>query len=84
MRKHRSIDIKSLMGRRKGYGVGRSRRQRVGKKGIVRLDDSRAEQHGQEFRDEPEADVELQTRANLPRSGNAFRDEIARQEAGRF
>jgi hypothetical protein len=54
MKKHRSIDLKSLMRRRKGYGAGKSRAQRMGiKKGVIRLEDrevlqSRGPRHSEE------------------------------------
>jgi hypothetical protein len=38
MRKHRHIGLKSIMGRKKGYGSGKSKRERLGlKKGAIRL-----------------------------------------------
>jgi hypothetical protein len=39
MRKTRMINVGSVMGKRKGYGVGKSRRQRIGKKGAIRLEE---------------------------------------------
>jgi hypothetical protein len=39
MRKHRHISVGSVMGKRAGYGVGKSRRQRLGKKGAIRLEE---------------------------------------------
>jgi hypothetical protein len=39
MRKHRHIGVGSVMGKRAGYGVGKSRRQRLGKKGAIRLEE---------------------------------------------
>lgn len=40
MRSHRKIGLGSIMGNRKGYGTGQSRRQRLGlKKGAIRLDE---------------------------------------------
>lgn len=81
------------MGRRnRGYGVGKSRRQRLGlgkKKGAIRLDD-REQQANSQFRDAPThgrgdslgnlaGDDEIRP---APR-GNQFRDEIRRQQTGR-
>ncbi len=62
MRKTRRIGIGSVMGRKKGYGEGKSRRQRMrkGKKGGLRLDDNEPE--APDYRDEPTQGVELQTR----------------------
>jgi hypothetical protein len=39
MRKHRHIGVGGVMGKRAGYGVGKSRRQRLGKKGAIRLEE---------------------------------------------
>jgi hypothetical protein len=39
MKKHRHIDVAAIMGKRKGYGTGKSRRQRLGKKGAIRLEE---------------------------------------------
>jgi hypothetical protein len=39
MRKHRHINVGAVMGKRAGYGVGKSRRQRLGKKGAIRLEE---------------------------------------------
>lgn len=61
MRGHRSIDVKSLLkrgSRRRGYGVGKSRRQRMGtsKKGAIRLEEREImEEEGIVYRDEPRA-----------------------------
>jgi len=62
MRKHRKIGLGSVMGSRKGYGVGKSRRQRVGNKGAIRLGEREAGAPDTEFRDEPTRGVELQQR----------------------
>lgn len=93
MRKHRTIGLGNIMGRRnRGYGVGKSRRQRLGlgkKKGAIRLDD-REQQANSQFRDAPThgrgdslgnlaGDDEIRP---APR-GNQFRDEIRRQQTGR-
>ncbi|KAI9741334.1 MAG: hypothetical protein M1834_003051 [Cirrosporium novae-zelandiae] len=42
MRKHRRIGLGNVMGRKRGYGIGKSRKQRVGKKGPIRLDEYEA------------------------------------------
>jgi hypothetical protein len=101
MRRQRQVDvgaIKSLLNRKKGYGVRKSRAQRMGqKKGLVANDG----QDEDAFRDDP---VELQQRGiggdgyrdhqlshSPPREhfmegsggANAFRDEVARQQTGR-
>lgn len=65
MRKHRKIGLGSIMGSRKGYGVGKSRRQRVGKKGAIRLaerETGRNDPAETGFSDEPTRGVELQQR----------------------
>jgi len=62
MRKHRKIGLGSVMGSRKGYGVGKSRRQRVGKKGAIRLGEREVGAPDTGFRDEPTRGVELQQR----------------------
>ena len=63
MRKHRRIDVGSVMGRRKGYGVGKSRRERVGKKAGIRLGDPAVDLDTRnQYRDQPVQDVELQDR----------------------
>lgn len=108
MRKHRKIGLGNVMGRRRGYGAGKSRRQRLGKNGAIRLGEDeiaaglREDAH---FKDEPTEGVELQQRSpnhereaglgsladissregfgQVDTHGNAFRDEISRQRAGR-
>ncbi|KAI9871018.1 MAG: hypothetical protein M1830_003526 [Pleopsidium flavum] len=65
MRKHRKIGLGSVMGSRKGYGVGKSRRQRVGKNGAIRLGEREVGVRAPVetgFRDEPTRGVELQQR----------------------
>ena len=60
---HTKLDLKGLRDRRrKGYGVGKSRRQRMGKKGPIRMDDSEITPGGEVFRDDPENGLELQQR----------------------
>jgi hypothetical protein len=55
MRKHRHINVGAVMGKRAGYGVGKSRRQRLGKKGAIRLEEREV----------------LQNRSQGPRTGGA-------------
>ena len=65
MRKHRHINVGSVMGRRKGYGVGKSRRQRLGlgNKTGIHLGDNDLNTDGRnQYTDQPTQDVELQTR----------------------
>ncbi|KAI9824624.1 MAG: hypothetical protein M1832_001714 [Thelocarpon impressellum] len=67
MRKTRRVGLGNVMGRRRGYGVGKSRRQRVrsGKKGggAIRLgEDGAALPVDAEFEDEPSRGVELAQR----------------------
>ena len=89
-RKHRVIGIGNVMGRRKGYGVGKSRRQRVGKHGGVGVAETEFDPSMSSFRDEPREDIEMHGQyrdADTPRgpgeTGNAFRDEVSRQQTGR-
>jgi hypothetical protein len=55
-RKHRKIGLGNVMGRRKGYGVGKSRTQRMGlgkkKNGAIRLREQELTSGGQ-YRDRP-------------------------------
>jgi len=54
-RKHRNIGLGNVMGRRQGYGVGKSRRQRLGlskKNGAIRLREQELTADGQ-YRDVP-------------------------------
>ena len=60
MKNHRNIDVKGLRSRRKGYGIGRSRRQRMGKKGPIRIMESEIRSSEGGFRDDP---IELQQRS---------------------
>lgn len=108
MRKHRKIGLGNVMGRTRGYGVGKSRRQRLGGSGAIRLGEAELAAGVREdarFKDQPAEGVELQQRSpNYAREtslgslaespsrdafgqvdthGNAFRDEISRQRAGR-
>jgi len=65
MRKHRKIGLGSVMGSRKGYGVGKSRRQRVGKNGAIRLGEREVGVRAPAetgFKDETTRGVELQQR----------------------
>ena len=88
MRKTRRIGLGSVMGRRKGYGVKKSRTQRMGRKGPVGLSEQEIYSSDPGFRDDPvDDDVELShgryedsTREDRSRSaGNVFREELARQ-----
>jgi hypothetical protein len=62
MRKHRIINVGSVMGKRKGYGVGKSRRERLGKKGAIRLEEREV----------------LQSRSQGARTGGARMDDEIR------
>jgi hypothetical protein len=61
MRKTRRIELGNVMGRRKGYGVGKSRRQRVGKRGI-QLQETELRSGSPDFRDDPVEDREAPPR----------------------
>ncbi len=65
MRRHRRINLGSVMGRKKGYGIGKSRRQRVGKKGAIRLGEREVNAPDTGFKDEPTRGVELQERRHV-------------------
>lgn len=89
MRKTRRIGLGSVMGRRKGYGVSKSRTQRMGKPGAVSLTDQEVYPSEPIFRDDPlDSGVELghdgyqdSTREDRSQNaGNVFRDELARQQ----
>ena len=90
-RKHRAIGIGNIMGRRrKGYGVGKSRRQRVGKNGNVGVSETEFDSSMNNVRDEPRDEIEMHDQyrdadagAGRGREDNAFRDEILRQQTGR-
>ena len=91
MRKHRTIGLGNIMGRRgkAGYGVAKSRRQRLGlsKKGAIRLQD-RDERAPTMPPPVPGAHARGDSLGSLvsdgkPPRGNQFRDEIARQQGGR-
>ena len=63
-RRHR-LDIKAITRQRRGYGVGRSRRQRMGKKGPIRIEERQVNVvpgEDCEFRDDSERGLELQQR----------------------
>lgn len=108
MRNHRRIGLGNVMGRRRGYGVGKSRRQRRGENVAIRLGEAEPAAGVREdsrFIDQPAEGVELQQRSSnhatetslgslaespfressgrVDTHGNAFRDEISRQRAGR-
>ncbi|KAF2005177.1 hypothetical protein P154DRAFT_560106 [Amniculicola lignicola CBS 123094] len=92
MRKHRTIGLGNIMGRRnKGYGVGKSKRQRLalGKKGAIRLGDRESPSRDQYQRapahsrgDSLGSLVSDDEISPAPR-GNQFRNEIDRQRTGR-
>jgi hypothetical protein len=55
MRKHRKIGLGSVMGRRKGYGTRKSKRQRLGlKKGAIRLEERELTDPALDYRDADE------------------------------
>jgi hypothetical protein len=107
MKKHRKIGLGNIMGRRQGYGVGKSRRQRLNlgrKDGAIRLGEEASTPVIGGFRDKPSTSVELHERAHVreeslgslvsapgddlfispvAHQGNAFRDEVSRQQTGR-
>lgn len=72
VKNHTKVDFKALKDRRrKGYGIGKSRRQRMGKKGPIRIDESDFTPGGEVFRDDPENGLELQQRhMNHTREGS--------------
>lgn len=89
MRKSRTIGIGNIMGRHnRGYGMGKSRRQRLGlgKKGAIRLEERNVPQYG-ERRGHSRGDSLgslVSDDGNRPAPGtNHFRDEIERQRTGR-
>jgi hypothetical protein len=98
MRKHRHIDVKSLLSKKNGYGSGKSKRQRLGlKKGAIRLEErevivpSRREYSDDEIRSVPprinvdghRRDESLGSLVSDNEGGNnAFRREIEKQKTG--
>ena len=88
MRKHRTIGLGNIMGRRNGgYGVGKSKRQRLGlsgKEGAIRLDERKgfrtAPTHN---RGESLGSLVSDDGIRPAPGGNHFRDEIQRQQTGR-
>jgi hypothetical protein len=98
MRKHRKIGLGNIMGRRAGYGAGKSRRQRmgIGKKGAISLQEREVAREPQ-YRDEealpPPGRPRGHYRENslgslvsedgIRPAGNAFRQEVERQQNGR-
>ncbi|KAF2711986.1 hypothetical protein K504DRAFT_474459 [Pleomassaria siparia CBS 279.74] len=89
MRKQRSIGIGNIMGRRKGYGVGKSKRQRMGlgKKGggAIRLEDRN--EYSQVQYQPPSGHSRGDSLGSLVSDDgirpNQFRSEIDRQRTGR-
>lgn len=99
-RKRRQIGLGNVMGRRRGYGVGKSRSQRLGKKGVgIPLREQELTADGR-YRDVPVAeeqrggDSDIRARAEsdlgslagspVEERRNYFRDEIRRQEQQRY
>jgi hypothetical protein len=62
MRKTRRIELGNVMGRRKGYGVGKSRRQRLGKQADIQLREAALRPESPGFRDEPLQGAEVPER----------------------
>ncbi|CAI6257503.1 unnamed protein product [Periconia digitata] len=89
MRKNRIIGVGNIMGRKRGYGAGKSRRQRMGlgKKGAIRLEDreaSRAQYTPANGHSRGDSLGSLVSDDGRPAPGtNHFRDEIQRQQTGR-
>lgn len=71
-RKHRRIGLGSIMGRRKGYGVGKSREQRLAG-GDVELRDRKGAETG----------VVEAVDGHGGDEGNVFREELRRQDMKR-
>jgi hypothetical protein len=98
MRKHRHIDVKALLSKKKGYGSGKSKRERLGfKKGAIRLEErevmhpSRREYSDDEIRSvPPRINVNGHRREESLGSlvsenegpNNHFRQEIEKQQTG--
>lgn len=95
-RNQRKIGLGNVMGRRKGYGVGKSRSQRLGlgkkKSGAIRLQEQ--DFAGAQYRDTPQRRAAGHARADSESLGslvntpteerpNYFRDEMDRQERTR-
>jgi len=96
MRKHRTIGLGNVMGRRGGYGTRKSRRERLGlgKKGAIRLQEREVLAEPQYRDDMPPAPRipahrreeslgSLVSDDGIRPSGNAFRQELERQKTGR-
>ncbi|KIW06320.1 uncharacterized protein PV09_02784 [Verruconis gallopava] len=86
MRKHRHIDIKGIMARRnRGYGARKSRRERLGlKKGVIRLEEREVADPVEDYRNARD----IYSAPGLSGDGgkyggNAFRNEIEKQNIGR-
>ena len=88
-RHHRVIGLGNVMGRRhKGYGVRKSRRQRVGKHSPVGISETELDDAPvTNFRDDPNDGIEMHDRYKdieaTWKEGNVFRDEMERQRTGR-
>jgi hypothetical protein len=90
MRKQRTIGLGNVMGRKRGYGTGKSRRQRLGlgKKGGIRLDQDLpppAQYHDNTHtRGDSLGSLVSDDEIRPAPGGNHFRDEINRQHTGRM
>ena len=88
-RQQRRVGIGSIMGRRRGYGIRMSKRQRVGKHGATGVSGTEFGASAPTFREGSNDDIEMQSQARdmegrrEPGGGNVFRDEIERQQGGR-
>jgi hypothetical protein len=91
MRKQRQIGLGNIMGRRnRGYGVGKSKRQRLGlgsKKGAIRLEEREQAQRVRAAPNHARGDslgsLVSDDGIRPAPGGNQFRDEIRRQQTGR-
>jgi hypothetical protein len=91
MKKHRTIGVGNIMGRRKGYGVGKSKRQRMGlsKKGggAIRLDEreeySRPQYQPAHGHSDSLGSLVSDDGIRPVPGQNQFRSEIDRQRTGR-
>lgn len=92
MRKHRAIGLGNIMGRRRGYGVGKSKRQRLGlgKKGggAIRLEDredyARPQYQPAHSRGDSLGSLVSDDGIRPAPGGNQFRSEMERQKTGRY
>ena len=95
-RKHRKIGLGNVMGRRRGYGVGKSRTQRLGRRkaGAIQLREQELTAGGQ-YRDVPAERDRGHERADSDALGSLagtpteerpdyFQNEVRRQDQNRF